>query len=200
MIKGIEIKQAAHRTGVRDTQIEKDYILTWILAGVAKHPVLSKALVFKGGTVLKKVYFEDYRYSEDLDFTQLDKSIPKEAIFGMFAESFAWIKRKANIDLTITEDDEHESGNINFHIAYTGPLGGAALAKNVKVDITRDEILEFEPVMKDVFIHYSDVEPYQLLCYPLEEVLIEKMCALMAGHSQETYMIFGTFWNMTRWI
>jgi len=68
MIKPGEIQQIARVVGVRDQQIEKDYILSWILFGIAKHEQLSKAIVFKGGTVLKKVYFEDYRFSEDLDF------------------------------------------------------------------------------------------------------------------------------------
>ena len=69
MIKPGEIKQQANAAGVRDQQIEKDYILSWILFGISKHDQLSKTIVFKGGTVLKKVYFEDYRYSEDLEFT-----------------------------------------------------------------------------------------------------------------------------------
>jgi predicted nucleotidyltransferase component of viral defense system len=33
--------------------------------------------------------------------------------------------------------------------------------------------------MKDVFIGYSDLEEHQLLCYPLEEVLVEKMRSVM---------------------
>ena len=69
MIKSGEIQQKARKIGVRDQLIEKDYILSWILFGVSKHDELSKAIVFKGGTVLKKAYFEDYRFSEDLDFT-----------------------------------------------------------------------------------------------------------------------------------
>lgn len=32
-------------------------MLSWILFGIASHPVLSKILVFKGGTALKKCYF-----------------------------------------------------------------------------------------------------------------------------------------------
>ena len=59
MIKPGEIQQKANAVGVRDQQIEKDYILSWILFGIVKHEQLSKAIVFKGGTVLKKVYFED---------------------------------------------------------------------------------------------------------------------------------------------
>ena len=69
MIKPGEIQKKATQVGVRDQQIEKDYVLSWILWGIANHEQLSKILVFKGGTVLKKVYFEDYRFSEDLDFT-----------------------------------------------------------------------------------------------------------------------------------
>ncbi|MCX6188523.1 MAG: hypothetical protein NTW54_02750 [Bacteroidetes bacterium] len=62
MIKPGEIQQKAREIGVRDQQIEKDYILSWILKGIAKHEQLSKIIVFKGGTVLKKIYFEGYRF------------------------------------------------------------------------------------------------------------------------------------------
>jgi uncharacterized protein len=183
MIKPGEIQQYARKTAVRDTQIEKDYILTWILLGMSKHATLSKDLVFKGGTVLKKVYFEDYRMSEDLDFTLLNDGLSNEGIFSDFQKVFAWIKEEANIDLQLGEDAEHESGSINFYISYVGPLGGAGINKRVKVDITRKETLEFEAALKPVFIHYSDLEAFDILCYPLEEVLIEKMCALM-GRTQ----------------
>lgn len=55
MIKPGEIQQKANAVGVRDQQIEKDYILSWILFGMSKHGQLSKTIVFKGGTVLKSI-------------------------------------------------------------------------------------------------------------------------------------------------
>ena len=55
MIKPSEIQQKARAVGVRDQQIEKDYILSWILFGISKHENLSETIVFNGGTVLKKV-------------------------------------------------------------------------------------------------------------------------------------------------
>jgi len=85
MIKPGEIQQKAREAGVRDQQIEKDYVLSWILNGIAQHNDLSKVIVFKGGTVLKKFYFEDYRYSEDLDFTLNDDNITNEQILEWFA-------------------------------------------------------------------------------------------------------------------
>ncbi len=179
MIKPSEIQQKAREFGVRDQQIEKDYILSWIVKGIAQHEQLSKAIVFKGGTVLKKIYFADYRFSEDLDFTLLNNEIPNEQIFASFNEVFAYVKEEANIPLAFVDNNEHEDGGINFYISYTGPLGGIGSNKKVKVDISKSEQLEYAPVMKDVIIGYSDIEKHQLLCYPLEEVLVEKMRAVM---------------------
>lgn len=179
MIKPGEIQQKARDVGVRDQQIEKDYVLSWILKGIAQHEQLSKAIVFKGGTVLKKIYFEDYRFSEDLDFTLLNNEITNEQIFEWFKEVFEFVKEEANIPLAIIDNNEHEDGGINFYISYTGPLGGQGNNKKVKVDISRSEQLEYEPVMMSVIIGYSDLEAHELLCYPLEEVLVEKMRTVM---------------------
>lgn len=179
MIKPGEIQQKAREMGVRDQQIEKDYILSWILQGISQHEQLSKAIVFKGGTVLKKIYFADYRFSEDLDFTLLDDAISNEQIFAWFKETFDYVQEEANIKLAIIDNNEHEDGGINFYISYIGPLGGQGSNKKVKVDISKSEKLEFEPVLKNVLTRYSDLSKHQLLCYSLEEVLVEKMRTVM---------------------
>jgi predicted nucleotidyltransferase component of viral defense system len=179
MIKPGEIQQKARAVGVRDQQIEKDNILSWILKGIAQHEQLSKVIAFKGGTVLKKIYFEDYRFSEDLDFTLINDEISNEQIFDWFKATFVYIKEEANIPLEIIDNNEHEDGGINFYISYIGPLGGQGNNKRVKIDISKSEQLVFEPIMKDVFIGYSDVKEHQLLCYCLEEVLVEKMRSVM---------------------
>ena len=49
--------------------VEEDYVLGWLLAGIYAHEPVAAAWTFKGGTCLKKCYFETYRFSEDLDFT-----------------------------------------------------------------------------------------------------------------------------------
>jgi predicted nucleotidyltransferase component of viral defense system len=179
MINPREIKQRANEAGVRDQQIELDYILSWILFGISKHGQLSETIVFKGGTALKKVYFEDYRFSEDLDFTILKTEISNEQIIDWFEEIFQIIKNEANIPLQILENNKHEEGGINFYINYIGPLGGLGNNKKVKIDISRDEELVFEPSMNDAFICYSDLEKYKIICYKLEEILVEKMRSVM---------------------
>ena len=194
MIKPGEIQQKAREAGVRDQQIEKDYVLSWILQSVAQHEQLSKTIIFKGGTVLKKIYFDDYRFSEDLDFTLLNNDASplrqtqggagsaqatNEQIFAWFKETFEYVLEEANIRLEILDNNEHEDGGINFYISYIGPLGGQGNNKKVKVDISRSEKLEFKPVMQTDILSYSDLTEHQILCYPLEEVLVEKMRTVM---------------------
>ena len=180
MILPGDIQQKALKALVRDIQIEKDYVLTWVLYGISEQATLNKTLAFKGGTVLKKVYFEDYRYSEDLDFTLLDEQLTNKQILDSFTQVFRWVLEKANIPLEITQQHVHtSSGSLSFHVNYVGPLGGQGAHKRLKFDITRGERLSFAPVVKQALVSYTDLESYPLLCYPLEEVLIEKMCALM---------------------
>ncbi|MFO7922331.1 MAG: nucleotidyl transferase AbiEii/AbiGii toxin family protein, partial [Bacteroidales bacterium] len=64
MIKPQEISKIANSEGVRPQQIEKDYIISWVLWGVYNHGTLKDALIFKGGTCIKKIFIKDYRYSE----------------------------------------------------------------------------------------------------------------------------------------
>jgi len=179
MIKPGEIQKKAREVCVRDQQIEKDYILSWLLQGIAQHGQLSSKLVFKGGTVLKKVYFEDYRFSEDLDFTLIDDKVSNDQIFGWFSQVFEYIREEANIPLDIINNNEHEDSGINFYIRYVGPLGGFGSNKKVKVDISRSEQLHFDAVIQKVILGYSDQDEHELLCYTLEEVLVEKLRSVM---------------------
>ncbi len=65
----IRLEEARKRTGLPWEILEKDYILSWIVAGISRVDALRDTLIFKGGTALKKCYFGDYRFSEDLDFS-----------------------------------------------------------------------------------------------------------------------------------
>ncbi|MEM7175991.1 MAG: nucleotidyl transferase AbiEii/AbiGii toxin family protein [Chlamydiota bacterium] len=51
--------------------LQQDYLLSWLLVGIFEHPQLKSNLIFKGGTALKKGYFGNYRFSEDLDFSMI---------------------------------------------------------------------------------------------------------------------------------
>jgi len=53
-------------------QIEQDLILSRALVDIYNHPYLTSALAFRGGTALQKLFYDKAtRYSEDLDFVQI---------------------------------------------------------------------------------------------------------------------------------
>jgi len=197
MIEPKEINKVAATNRVNDRQIEKDYVLSWVLFAISKNKTLNNALVFKGGTVLKKAYFEDYRFSEDLDFTLIDESVTNEQIKTEFNNLFDFIKEEANIDLRI--DDKkwtiHETGSPQFYIDYVASLQGNMGSRDLKIDVTRGEILETEIEHKNIYRNYSDLEEdFKLQCYSLAEVLIEKMTALM-GRTEPRDLY--DFWYLT---
>jgi len=63
---------------IREDVLERDYCLAWFLNAMAESD-LRPVLAFKGGTALKRCYFAEYRFSEDLDFT-LREALPFEEI------------------------------------------------------------------------------------------------------------------------
>lgn len=197
MIHPKEINKLASLHKVGDRQIEKDYVLTWTLYGISQHTVLSKVLIFKGGTVLKKCYIKDYRFSEDLDFTLLDQSLTHEDIKLLLDEVYIWVKENSNITLQNREDGVHkESGSSMFYLDFIASLGGQLGSRDIKIDITRGEKLEYEVVERSVFIDYTDMpeDSFHLKCYHLSEVLIEKMAALMGRlEARDLY----DFWYLT---
>src|SRR2546427_9227483 len=74
MIPREAIRERSVEWQLRVNVVEKDYVLGWLLAGIAEHPETSDNWVFKGGTCVKKCFFETYRFSEDLDFSLLPEA------------------------------------------------------------------------------------------------------------------------------
>lgn len=72
MILQREIVQTAKEWKVPPDTVDKDYVLGYFLSVFISH--YKDELVFKGGTCLRKCYIENYRFSEDLDFSSLNKS------------------------------------------------------------------------------------------------------------------------------
>lgn len=175
MIKSGEIQSIAAKFKVRDRQIEKDYVISWILYGISQNEFLFKNLAFKGGTVLKKAYFPEYRFSEDLDFSLIEETVIVDDIWREFELIFEWIYEESRIQLSLKNQHKHVTGSINFYISYVGPLGGT---KDVKVDITKGERFSYALEERTIFRDYSDLEEvYSLNCYSLSEIVVEKMVA-----------------------
>jgi predicted nucleotidyltransferase component of viral defense system len=196
MITPKELSAAAAKYKLKDTQVEKDYVLSWILYGLSKNELLFKALAFKGGTELKKIYFKDYRFSEYLDFTLMDERITNKDLLTEFEKVYVFAKQEANISLKLKEHGEYESGSLVFYVNYVGPLQANIDSRDIKIDITRGEILEFGIETKPLIIAYSDLprDSFSLHCYALPEVLVEKMTAMMGRTAPRDLY---DFWYLT---
>ena len=68
MIPAAEVQRLARQWKVDPMIVELDYVLGCFLSRWFRHP-LAAEMLFKGGTCLRKCYFPDYRFSEDIDFT-----------------------------------------------------------------------------------------------------------------------------------
>ena len=179
MIPPAEIARLAHQLNLGDKTIEKDYVLTWTLLAIANSP-LRHRLAFKGGTAIKKIYEPDYRFSEDLDFTLLD-DISNQELTAAVEALFRWLRREVNITLAVHRVETHKTGNPALYLNYVGPLRGDLGSRFFKTDFTRDELLLFPLVEAPLQVPYSDCQGRNetLLVYSPEEILVEKLCALL---------------------
>ena len=165
--------------------IEKDYVLGWLLAGIANHPDLAGTWVFKGGTCLRKCFYETYRFSEDLDFTVVDGGPETpDALQPIFVAIAEWMREESGIELVVEDGTfrrrRNRRGNptTEGRIAYRGPNPPPQLPK-VKLDLTTDEVVVEEVVQRAIGHQYSDSLPGDgVVCYALVELFGEKLRAL----------------------
>ncbi len=198
MIPKAEVLSAANDSGLFPTTVEKDYALGWVLFGIAGHDTLG-SWVFKGGTCLKKCYFDTYRFSEDLDFTVRDGGVYSTAeIEAAIKEVCDWVAGESGIEFPaerlVVEELTNPRGKKTFQarISFVGPLRMPAnQIQRIKFDISNDEVLVDSPEERFVFHPYSDTLPdiSPISCYTLNEILAEKTRALheRSGRARDVF-------------
>jgi predicted nucleotidyltransferase component of viral defense system len=174
-----EIIELAREFGLAANVVEKDYVLGWFLAGIFNNPLLNAEWVFKGGTCLKKCYFETYRFSEDLDFTLTNtEHLDEQFLVATFREIAEWIYEHTGIEIPVEAvrfevfTNPHGRPSAQGRIAYRGPLQPRGDLPRIKLDITADERLVLDPVARAVHHPYSDqpAQGFQIQCYCFEEL------------------------------
>jgi predicted nucleotidyltransferase component of viral defense system len=184
---------------IPEAVLERDYCLAWFLIGLSRTP-LRKRLAFKGGTALKRCYFGDYRFSEDLDFT-LTAEAPFDKIRQELDPVFAEVRRSSGISIRFAHEDTQPHQNSHtFYLSYEGPLPATARPKEVKVDITiKEEIvfpLESRRVLR-AYEEYADLpEDAEILTYSLREIAAEKVVALLDAARNEPRDLYD-LWFLT---
>lgn len=173
MISARDIRSRARELGVPETTIERDYAQNWLLGHLA-----SMNMALKGGTGIRKVYIENYRFSDDLDFTLLEK-MDSAALNDSIENAVLGAKETSGInfieEISIEENINGFVVNVYFRI-----LRSAGNPIKIKLDLTvseREAVLL--PLEKRKIIHpYSDDFYARIRAYSLDEIVAEKIRAL----------------------
>ncbi len=184
MITRDELQRRAARAGVRVQIQERDYALGWFLLGLTRAPIVRPILAFKGGTALRKMYFPDFRFSEELDFT-LVASTDEDDLRAGIALVTRQVERMSGLQMRIArwsvKRDIADEEAYQARVAYLGPYGQTTSPLRIRLDLTRYERLVLPTKPMAVTHPYSDA-PADACCvstYPLEEMLAEKLRALL---------------------
>lgn len=186
MIDKREMLAVSQQTSLRPHVVEKDYVLGWMLAGIYAHEDLAENWVFKGGTCLKKCFFETYRFSEDLDFTLLKpEHLDAGFLKGAFSEIGEWIYEQTGIEIPPGGQEfeifRNPRGQLSCQgrISYRGPISPTPLPR-IKLDLTADERIVLPPVQTQIFHPYTDRPEggIEVLAYDYIEAFAEKFRAL----------------------
>lgn len=191
MISQKEIIEIAEQKRLKIKTIDKDWVLGHFLNAMYSFPDIKAHFVFKGGTALKKCYFQEYRFSEDLDFTLLDKGFKiDDAFIRKIAKTasnnsgikFHLFKQK------FQKSDDMEQG-YEITIKYWGadhkpnqmPPSPLRWQSKIKLDISFSEKLLTTPEPREIFHEYSDKKQITNVVpvYSLHEIISEKLRALL---------------------
>lgn len=204
MINLSELKGKSEESRVDISVLERDYVISWVLKGIYDNPVLKEGLVFKGGTALRKTYFPNYRFSEDLDFTTAKplSEFSKSKIKKNLEIVCSNVYQESGIELKITDfkQTRDELGEEAFlgKIQYVGPRSHrAGTLPRIKLDITFFEKVFLKPNVNPLIHLYSDKPDCQanISTYQLDEILAEKLRAtLQRQRSRDIYDI----WNLLK--
>ena len=124
---------------MQESVMERDYCVSWFLAGLDNCPLRDK-IAFKGATALKKCYFPDFRYSEDLNFS-LTADIQFEEIKAGFDPAFEYILKASGINMSLRRLDKDSNPNTyTLYVSYDGPIPKNK-PKDLKLEITIKEEL-----------------------------------------------------------
>lgn len=186
MISEAELRRSAAAAGVDGMVLDLDYALGWFLAGLFSQPAAARHLVFKGGTCLRKCYFADYRFSEDLDFT-LNGNWPPDELRAAIETVARWSAEADGPDfgaglmrLEIV-NDEYGRESYLVRVYYRGPLRWGGPPRAIQLDVNRDEWMAFPPATRPLLHLYSDAAQLAkttIPCYTLAEMLAEKLRAI----------------------
>jgi uncharacterized protein len=178
------IRSASREKNVRQDIVEKDYAISYLLAAINATPNLGENLVLKGGTALKKLYFGDYRFSEDLDYSTrvIGPIFQIDALIETVVQKMNEMLNERGPFQVVYEPlilkQPHPGEQKTYLVRVQFPEQRQPLCR-LKVEITIDEPI-FTPVEARPLLHgFPEDLSASIPVYSLSEITAEKLRSLL---------------------
>jgi len=174
---------ARARGGDDRNTVEKDYALSYLLAGIAAVPDLYAIALFKGGTCLRKAYFENHRFSVDLDYT-LTRRLPcddlQRLIQAAADQATVLLQQRGDFRLDLRVPShmaEHENGQCEFKVGVAFPWmrTGNCVLKVELLPAPPEVIVGTPEERKLLHVGFDETLDAKMRCYELREIAAEKL-------------------------
>jgi predicted nucleotidyltransferase component of viral defense system len=182
-----DLRRQARKTGFDVATLEKDYALTWLLSSIYwNESKLKDLLIFKGGTAIRKIYFPEWRLSEDMDFTII-KQVDPQSLKQDFEDILETVNRTSGIIFSVSAFNAGEF-TIFANIQFLGPMG---FKNKISFDISLKEKLIEKPLQINVKPEYDEIPPFEVLVYSPNEILVEKLRSILQrGKARDYYDVW----------
>jgi len=201
---------------VADDVIEKDLLLTLLLAEFQKQKGVFNELILKGGTLLSRNYLEYHRFSEDLDFVHKNSSeirkLPRSArerkikqFIDIFVPKLKEVADSLELEFSTDRSNQKYCYILSGRTVYTFKLYYSE-ERYIKVEINFIEKIINKPVELSIkaitdffnsrelmFILGLKIDNFKVLSYPLEEIILEKYRAVLTRNKLQERDLFDLF-------
>src|SRR5216683_5955196 len=201
MIQAAEIEAKAREFEIHTSNVQRDYVFGWLLFGIFTISDLKNHIFLKGGNALRKAYFENTRFSADLDFG-IPNDIRPDVLLAEINKVCAAIQDKAGVifarddnrveeKFTATDAPLPDLKVYEARVYFKDFYGRSEYIKlRISMDITRfDKVLL--PIQSRRLIHlYSDAEEVacDIRCMKLEEIIATKLkCLMQRQHAPDLF-------------
>jgi predicted nucleotidyltransferase component of viral defense system len=209
MINRKEIVEWSRRSNVPADTIDKDYVLGHFLNVLFSEKWARESLIFKGGTCLRKCYFENYRFSEDIDLTIINQNfiLTRKAINEVCEKLKDVSGIETNMLLFAEVLHNNQKVGWDIEICYWGanhnqsetPIFRKDCHTKIILEIRHFELMFFVNIERKIIHNYSDTELISntIPCYSIQEILAEKMRALIQRNRGEARDYFDLWYIKT---
>ncbi len=160
--------------------VELDYLLGRFLDALKECGALESIWVFKGGTALRKCYYEDYRFSEDMDFT-LSGDSNRNGVMRRLHCAANLLSRFSEYAVEVTDLnmlEEPDEPSLEGRAYYRSQLGSKNL-RTLRIHLSLNEVVFTETINRPVHHPFGDGPSLgPVVCYTLDEMLAEKLRAV----------------------